>query len=111
MGETKDYTVSARLNEEQYQFLMEWKKDLESELGIDIPMGALLRRAVDFAAKNENTPRFRSGFFNGMDNKNKEQFMKLMHERGFGHDPSKLREKFMQWINEQSTGPNSTEGE
>lgn len=104
MSRKKTYTVSTRLNEEQYKFLENWKKDLENELGIDIPLGALLRRAVDFAAKHENTPRF-SGFgrfAQGLDPQIREEFLQKIHSVEFNKNPSKLREHLYQWLKEEN---------
>jgi len=48
--ETK--TVSVELSPEQYAFLTEWQKTHEQELGIEVPLGALVRKAVDSAMKS-----------------------------------------------------------
>ena len=44
---TKTKVVTVRLTEEQYAFFSEWQKKLESETGIEVPMGAILRRALE----------------------------------------------------------------
>lgn len=48
--------VSVELTEEQYAFLTSWQKTHENELGIEIPVGALVRKAVDAAMKSQNKP-------------------------------------------------------
>ncbi|MBN1324884.1 MAG: hypothetical protein JW974_01570 [Alphaproteobacteria bacterium] len=51
-------TVSVELTEEQYAFLTGWQKTHENELGIEVPIGALVRKAVDVAMKVQNKPEF-----------------------------------------------------
>jgi hypothetical protein len=47
-------TVSAELSTEQYAFLTNWQKAHEQELGIEVPIGAMVRKAVDIAMKSQN---------------------------------------------------------
>jgi hypothetical protein len=47
-------TVSVELSPEQYAFLAKWQKTHEQELGIEVPIGALVRKAVDVAMKSMN---------------------------------------------------------
>lgn len=48
------YSVSVDLNKEQYNFLVKWQKEHESELGIDVPLGSMVRKSVDIAMKSQN---------------------------------------------------------
>ncbi len=48
-------TISVELTSEQYAFLTKWQKTHEQELGIEIPVGAMVRKAVDAAMKAQNT--------------------------------------------------------
>ncbi|MCL2331603.1 MAG: hypothetical protein FWC61_03610 [Proteobacteria bacterium] len=56
----KTKTVSVELSPEQYAFLTEWQKTHEQELGIEVPIGAMVRKAVDnamkFARQKEERP-------------------------------------------------------
>jgi len=45
-------TVPVELSPEQYAFLADWQKTHEQELGIEVPIGALVRKAVDGAMKS-----------------------------------------------------------
>lgn len=52
-------TVSVDLTKEQYAFLTGWQKTHEKELGIEVPIGALVRKTVEAAmnaAKREVRP-------------------------------------------------------
>lgn len=51
---TNIHTVSVDLNKEQYDFLVKWQKKHESELGIDVPLGSMVRKSVDIAMKSQN---------------------------------------------------------
>lgn len=44
---TKKNIVSVRLTDEQYAFFADWQAKLEEETGISVPLGAILRRALD----------------------------------------------------------------
>lgn len=48
------HTVSVDLNKEQYNFLVKWQKEHEAELGIDVPLGSMVRKSVDIAMKSQN---------------------------------------------------------
>jgi hypothetical protein len=48
-------TVSVELSAEQYAFLTKWQKTHEQELGIEVPLGAMVRKAVDSAMKSEKS--------------------------------------------------------
>ena len=53
----KTKVVTVRLTEEQYAFFSDWQTKLETETGIEVPMGAVLRRALEgfiHFAKSEN---------------------------------------------------------
>ncbi len=63
----KSNVVTVRLTDEQLKVFTDWKEKLEGELGIDVPLGAVIRRALDGAihmynqrmehdAKAENNP-------------------------------------------------------
>lgn len=54
-------TVSVELTQEQYDFLVGQQKSHENELGIDVPVSALVRKAVDGAMKAAQRPE-RSSF-------------------------------------------------
>lgn len=43
----KSNVVTVRLTDDQLKFFTDWQQSLESELGIDVPLGAVLRRALD----------------------------------------------------------------
>ena len=45
-------TVSVELSPQQMAFLTAWQKTHEQELGIEVPIGALVRKAVDGAMKS-----------------------------------------------------------
>lgn len=45
----KTNVISVRVTDEQYRMLTEWQKAMEEETGIDIPLGALVRRLLDGA--------------------------------------------------------------
>lgn len=51
---TNLHTVSVDLSKEQYDFLVKWQKEHESELGIDVPLGSMIRKSVDIAMKSQN---------------------------------------------------------
>ena len=51
-NEMKTTTVSTELSAEQFAFLDEWRKTHERELGIEVPIGSMLRKIVDNAMKN-----------------------------------------------------------
>jgi len=53
----KNNVVTVRLTDEQLKFFTEWKEKLEGELGIDVPLGAVLRRALDGAIHGANQAR------------------------------------------------------
>ncbi|MEQ4452000.1 MULTISPECIES: hypothetical protein [Kosakonia] len=53
----KSNVVTVRLTDEQMKFFTEWKEKLEGELGIDVPLGAVLRRALDGAIHRANQAR------------------------------------------------------
>lgn len=56
----KTRVVSVRLTEEQYAFFSNWQTKLETETGIDVPLGAILRRALDgfiHFSNSENRPK------------------------------------------------------
>jgi len=61
--ESKTITVSAELTTEQYNFLVAQQKKHEQELGIEVPIGSMLRKVVDNAmtaekrAKDDRPPR------------------------------------------------------
>lgn len=61
---TNIHTVSVDLNKEQYDFLVKWQKKHESELGIDVPLGSMVRKSVDIAMKSqkEDSDKKPSGF-------------------------------------------------
>lgn len=50
-------TVSAELSSEQYAFLTQWQKSHEKELGIEVPLGSMVRKAVDIAMKSERSAK------------------------------------------------------
>ncbi len=52
--ETNIHTVSVDLSKEQYNFLVKWQKEHESELGIDVPLGSMVRKSVDIVMKSQN---------------------------------------------------------
>jgi len=43
----KNNVVTVRLTDEQLKFFTDWKEKLEEEAGIDVPLGAVIRRALD----------------------------------------------------------------
>lgn len=45
----KNNVVTVRLTDEQLKVFTDWKAKLEGELGIDVPLGAVIRRALDGA--------------------------------------------------------------
>ena len=53
----KNNVVTVRLTDEQLKFFTEWKKKLEGELGIDVPLGAVIRRALDGTIHGFNQAR------------------------------------------------------
>lgn len=56
----KTKVISVRLTEEQYAFFSDWQSKLEAETGIEVPMGAILRRALDgfiHFSKSDNRPK------------------------------------------------------
>jgi len=50
-------TVSAELNPQQFAFLTDLQKKHEQELGIEVPIGAMLRKVVDNAMTVANRPK------------------------------------------------------
>lgn len=50
-------TVSAELNPQQFAFLTDLQKKHEQELGIEVPIGAILRKVVDNAMSSANRPK------------------------------------------------------
>jgi hypothetical protein len=50
-------TISVELNSAQHAFLTKWQKSHEQELGIEIPIGAMVRKAVDMAMKSAERPK------------------------------------------------------
>lgn len=50
-------TISVELSSEQYAFLTEWQKTHEKELGIEVPVGSMVRKAVDIAMKSERAKK------------------------------------------------------
>ena len=50
-------TITVELSAEQIKFLTDWQKTHESELGIEVPIGAMVRKAVDGAMKAAAKPR------------------------------------------------------
>lgn len=61
---TNIHTVSVDLSKEQYDFLVKWQKTHESELGIDVQLGSMVRKSVDVAMKSqkEDSDRKPGGF-------------------------------------------------
>lgn len=53
----KNNVVTVRLTDEQLNFFTDWKEKLEGELGIDVPLGAVIRRALDGAIHGSNQAR------------------------------------------------------
>lgn len=53
----KNNVVTVRLTDEQLKFFTDWKEKLEGELGIDVPLGAVIRRALDGAIQMSNQRR------------------------------------------------------
>lgn len=52
--ENKNNVITVRVTDRTYKFLQEWQKKVEEELGIEVPLGAIVRRALDtFCAENE----------------------------------------------------------
>lgn len=49
-------TVSVDLTAEQYAFLTGWQKTHEKELGIEVPIGALVRKTVEAAMNAAQRP-------------------------------------------------------
>lgn len=54
--ENEKKSVTVELTEEQYAFLAKWQKTHEAELGIEVPISALVRKSVDIAMKSQNKP-------------------------------------------------------
>ncbi|QGN39658.1 hypothetical protein [Klebsiella oxytoca] len=50
----KSNVVTVRLTDEQLKVFTDWKEKLEGELGIDVPLGAVIRRALDGAIQMYN---------------------------------------------------------
>lgn len=50
----KNNVVTVRLTDEQLKVFTDWKEKLEGELGIDVPLGAVIRRALDGAIQMYN---------------------------------------------------------
>lgn len=44
---TKKNIIAVRVTDEQHTFLLRWQQHLQEELGMDIPLGALVRRMLD----------------------------------------------------------------
>lgn len=44
-------TVTVELTDEQYTFLTQWQKTHEQELGIEVPLTAMVRKAIDGTMK------------------------------------------------------------
>lgn len=44
---TKKNIIAVRVTDEQHEFLLRWQHQLQEELGMDIPLGALVRRMLD----------------------------------------------------------------
>ncbi|MCL2339054.1 MAG: hypothetical protein FWC51_03840 [Proteobacteria bacterium] len=65
----KTKTLSVELSAEQYAFLTEWQKTHEQELGIDVPIGAMVRKAVDIAMKSHNKKEERPPYAKAMGGK------------------------------------------
>jgi len=53
----KKNVVTVRLTDEQLKFFTEWKEKMEGELGIDVPLGAVIRRALDSVIHRPNQAR------------------------------------------------------
>ncbi|MGK9174346.1 hypothetical protein KXR87_14100 [Yokenella regensburgei] len=53
----KSNVVTVRLTDEQLKVFTDWKEQLEEELGIDVPLGAVIRRALDGAIHMYNLRR------------------------------------------------------
>ncbi len=49
----KTKSVSVDLTNEQYAFLTEWQKTHEQELGIEVPISAMVRKTVEIAMKSQ----------------------------------------------------------
>ena len=64
-------TITVDLNKEQIAFLTKWQKTHEQELGIDVPLGALVRKAVDATMKAENKKSEKPDFEKRGDRSNK----------------------------------------
>jgi hypothetical protein len=62
-------TVAVELTERQYAFLTGWQKTHEQELGIKVPIGALVRKAVETAMNSAQRPQrdSKSGFGSSRD--------------------------------------------
>lgn len=43
----KSNVITVRVSDEIHGFLIAWKQKMEAELGIEVPMGALVRQALD----------------------------------------------------------------
>lgn len=61
---TKNKVITVRLNDEQYAFLEEWKKRIEEKMEMEVPMGALLRRALDKTIYDYNNNKHMYDFKN-----------------------------------------------
>ncbi|EHJ48856.1 Methyltransferase type 11 [Solidesulfovibrio carbinoliphilus subsp. oakridgensis] len=44
---SKTKVVTVRLTDEQYTFFNDWQKKLQAQTGIEVPMGAVIRRALE----------------------------------------------------------------
>ena len=60
MENTKE--ISVELTTAQYDFLVKWQKEHEQELGIEVPVSAMVRKTVEIAMKaaekkDERPPR------------------------------------------------------
>ena len=49
--EDNNKTVTVELTDEQYAFLTNWQKTHEAELGIEVPLTAMVRKAIDGTMK------------------------------------------------------------
>jgi hypothetical protein len=47
MAQNKTTLISFRATDEQAKFLKNWQSQMEEQLSIEVPMGAVMRRLVD----------------------------------------------------------------
>ena len=52
--------ISVELTEEQYKFLTDWQKTHEAELGIEVPLTSMIRKAIDGTMKAQTARAERS---------------------------------------------------